>query len=135
MRIKVPKIGDLPTHNPLRTSHKWEPPKIANARPKFKFTLTCLFAELDDQLTEKISRIAFLEREMQEYRQQSVNLDTATLYYASSSDETAAAAPVSSVGIAEIFDHEVVAVRSHWEGLEVPTTAGSSSQALDFSKF
>ena len=89
---------------------------------------------MDDQLTEKISRIAFLEREMQEYRQQSVNLDTATLYYASSDETAAAAAPVS-VGIAEIFDHEVVAVRSHWEGLEVPTTAGSSSQALDFSKF
>merc|ERR1711935_750195 len=47
--------------------------------------------EMDDQLTEKISRIAFLEREMQEYRR-NVNLGTdgtATLYYPTTTEDVA----------------------------------------------
>ena len=76
-----------------------------------------LFSEVDDQLTEKISRIAFLEKEMQEYKQ-SINLDTniATLYYLS---EVSEASTTVTIDNAEIFDNEVVAVRS---------------QALDFSR-
>ena len=74
---------------------------------------------MDDQLTEKISRIAFLEREMQEYRR-NVNLgttNTATLYYPTTTEDVASTAVI--IDIAQIFDEEVVAVRS---------------QALDFSR-
>ena len=76
-----------------------------------------LLSEVDDQLTEKISRIAFLEKEMQEYKQ-SINLDTniATLYYLSEVSENSTTVTIDN---AEIFDNEVVAVRS---------------QALDFSR-
>ena len=76
-----------------------------------------IFSEADDQLTEKISRIAFLEKEMQEYKQ-SVNLDTntATLYYPSEDPDASATITIDT---AEIFDNGLVAVRS---------------QALDFSR-
>ena len=76
---------------------------------------------MDDQLTEKISRIAFLEREMQEYRR-NVNLgtdSTATLYYPTTTEDVAETSTAVIIDIAQIFDEEVVAVRS---------------QALDFSR-
>ena len=74
--------------------------------------------ERDNQLTEKISRIAFLE-EMQDYKQ-SGNSDgssgTATLYYTSEVNESS---NVVAIDIAEIFDSAVV---------DIP------SQALDFTR-
>merc|ERR1712037_34510 len=75
--------------------------------------------ERDNQLTEKISRIAFLEKEMQDYKQ-SGNSDassgTATLYYTSEVNESS---NVVAIDIAEIFDSAVV---------DIP------SQALDFTR-
>ena len=75
--------------------------------------------ERDNQLTEKISRIAFLEKEMQDYKQ-SGNSDassgTATLYYTSEVNESS---NVVAIDIAEIFDSAVVDI---------------SSQALDFTR-
>lgn len=82
---------------------------------------TNAFSEVEDQLTEKISRIAFLEGEMREHRQ-SVYLcpsNTATLYYPTETTEEVVETSTSvTIDIAQIFDEEVVAVRT---------------QALDFS--
>merc|ERR1712210_7204 len=99
LRVEGGRLGDLYWKN-----------KAEELRKELK--------EMDDQLTEKISRIAFLEREMQEYRR-NVNLgttNTATLYYPTTTEDVASTAVI--IDIAQIFDEEVVAVRS---------------QALDFS--
>ena len=74
--------------------------------------------EMDNQLTEKTSRIACLEKEVQDYKS-SDNLEatnTTTLYYTS---EVSESSNVVSIDIAEIFDSAVV---------DMP------SQALDFSR-
>ena len=75
--------------------------------------------EMDNQLTEKTSRIACLEKEIEDCKN-SDNLEvtnTATLYYTSEVSESSS--NVVSIDIAEIFDSAVV---------DMP------SQALDFSR-
>ena len=74
---------------------------------------------MDNQLTEKTSRIACLEKEVQDCKNSDNNLEatnTATLYYTS---EVSESSNVVSIDIAEIFDSAVV---------DMP------SQALDFSR-
>ena len=75
--------------------------------------------ERDNQLTEKISIIAFLEKEMQDNKQSGnpdASSSTATLYYTSEVNESS---NVVAIDIAEIFDSAVV---------DIP------SQALDFTR-
>ena len=114
-------LGDLYWRNKaeelrkeLKGQIQFDDQVVVNAFMRYYLSPT----EMDNQLTEKTSRIACLEKEIEDYKNSDTleATNTATLYYTS---EVSESSNVVSIDIAEIFDSAVV---------DMP------SQALDFSR-